>query len=78
MLADGIVLMKGYLERMLYKLHIRSLPSSSHANVIRSMGTSSKIEGTRTLEIWHQRLCHLNYPTILAMDRTKVATGMIF
>ena len=75
MLADGKVLMEGSLEGMLYKLHVRALPSS-HANVIHSMGTSSKQDGTRSLAIWHRRLCHLNYPTILAMDRTEAVTGM--
>jgi hypothetical protein len=69
--------MEGSLEGMLYKLHIRVLPSPSHENLIRSMGTGSKIDGTRSLEIWHQRLYHLNYPTILAMDQTKAVTGMI-
>ena len=63
--------------RMLYKLHIRALPSPSHANLIQSMGTSSKVDGTRSLEIWHQRLCHFNYQAILAMDRTEAVTGMI-
>ena len=77
MLADGLVLMEGSLERMLYKLHIWALQSSSHANVIHSLGTTSKVNGTRSLAIWHQRLCHLNYPTILAMDRTKAISGMI-
>jgi hypothetical protein len=78
MLADGIVMMEGSLEGMLYKLHIRALPSSSssHVNVIESLGTTSKVDGTRSLAIWHQRLCHLNYPTILAMDRTEAVTGM--
>ena len=77
MLADGIVLMEESLEGMLYKLHIRALPSSFHANVIQSIGTSSKLDGTRSLAIWHQRICHLNYPIILAMNRTKAVTGMI-
>ena len=76
MLADGVVLMEGSLEGMLYKLHIRALPSLSHANVITSIGTSPKADGTRSLAIWHQRLCHLNYPTILAMDRTEAITRM--
>jgi transposase InsO family protein len=74
MMADGNVLMEGSLEGMLYKLHIRALPST-HVNVIQSLGTSSKSDGTRSLAIWHQRLCHLNYPTILAMDRTEAVTG---
>ena len=76
MLADGVVLMEGSLEGMLYKLHIRALPSLSHANVITCIGTSPKADGSRSLAIWHQRLCHLNYPTILAMDRTEAITGM--
>ena len=77
MLADGVVVMEGSLEGMLYKLHIRALTSPSHANVITSFGTSSKADGTRSLAIWHQRLCHVNYPTILDMDRTESVTGMI-
>ena len=77
MIADGNVLIEGSLQGMLYKLHIRALPSA-HANVIQSTGTSSKSDGTRSLAIWHQRLCHLNYPTILAMDRTEAVTGMFF
>lgn len=76
MLADGVVLMEGSLEGMLYKLHIRALPSLTHANVIKSIGTSSKADGTRSLAVWHQRLCHLNYPAILAMDCTEAVTGM--
>ena len=54
MLIDGIVLMEDSLEGMLYKLHIRALPSSSHANVIQTLGTTSKTDGTRSLAIWHQ------------------------
>ena len=77
MLADGVVLMEGSLEGMLYKLHIRALLHSSHAQVIQSLGTSSKQDGTRTLAIWHQRLYHLSCPTILAMERTEAVTGMI-
>lgn len=77
MLADGIVLMEGSLEGMLYKLHIKALPSLSQANVIQSIGTSSKNDCTQSLAIWHQRLCHLNYPTILAMGCTTAVTGMI-
>ena len=77
MLADGVVLMEGSLEGMLYKLHIRALPHSSHAHVIQSIGTSSQQDGTRSLALWHQRLCHLSYPTILAMDRTEAVNGMI-
>ena len=34
MLADGIVLMEGSFEGMLYKLHIKAIPSSPHANLI--------------------------------------------
>ena len=68
--------MEGSLGGMLYKLHIKAIPSPSHASVIKSIGTNSKIDGTRSLAIWHQRLCHLNYPTILAMDRTDAVTGM--
>ena len=80
MLADGIVLMEGSLEGMLYKLHIGTLPFSSHANVIQSLGTTSKVDGTRSLAIWHQasswpQLCHLNYPTILAMGWTEAVLG---
>ena len=77
MLADGVVLMEGSLEGMLYKLHIRALPASSQANVIQSIGISSKNDCTRSLVVWHQRLCHLNYPEILAMDRTAAVTRMI-
>lgn len=77
MLSNGVVVMEGSLEDMLYKLHIRALPPSSHAQVIQSVGTSSKLDGTRSLAIWHQRLCHLSYPTILAMDRTEAVNGMI-
>ena len=33
MLADGIVLMEGSLEGMLYKLHIKAIPSFTHANL---------------------------------------------
>ena len=77
MLTDGVVLMEGSLEGMLYKLHIQALPPSSHAHVIQSIGTSSKQDGTRSLAIWHQRLCHLSYPTILAMDRTEAVNGMV-
>lgn len=77
MLVDSVVLMEGSLEGMLYKLHIRALLPSSHAQVIQSIGTSSKQDGTRTLAIWHQRLCHISYPTILAMERTEAVTGMI-
>ena len=62
MLADGVVLMEGSLEGMLYKLHIRALPASSQANVIQSIGINSKNDCTRSLAVWHQRLCHLNYP----------------
>jgi hypothetical protein len=76
-LFDGVVLMEGSLEGMLYKLHIRALLPSSHAQVIQSIGTSSKQDGTRTLAIWHQRLCHIHYPTILAMERTEAVTCMI-
>ena len=76
LLADGLVLMEGSLEGMLYKLHIRALPATSHANVIQTLGTTSKTDSTKSLAIWHQRLCHLSYPTILAMDRTEAVTGM--
>ena len=48
MLADGIVLMEGSLEGMLYKLHITTIPSSTHANLIQSLGTNSIADGTRT------------------------------
>ena len=78
MLADGIVLMEGSLEGMLYRLHIKAIASSPHANLILSLGTGSIADGTRSLEIWHKWLCHLNYPTILAnMDRSDAVTGMI-
>ena len=77
MIVDGNVVMEGSLEGMLYKLHIRAQPSAPHANVVISIGTSSKIDGTRSLAIWHQRLCHLNFPTILDMDRKESVTGMI-
>ena len=77
MLADGIVLMEGSLEGMLYKLHIKAIHSSPHANLIQSLGTSPIVDGIRSLETWHQRLCHLNYQTNLAMDRVDAVTGMI-
>lgn len=77
MLSDGLVLMEGSLEGMLYKLHIRALTPSPQAHVIHSLGTSSKIDATRSLATWHKRLCHLNYPMILTMDRTAAVTGMI-
>ena len=45
--------------------------------MIQSIGTSTKIDGTRSLALWHQWLCHLSYPTILAIDRTSAVIGMI-
>lgn len=77
MLDNGVVLMEGTLQGMLYKLHIRAIPSSPQVSLIRSLGTSSTADATRSLETWHQRLCHLNYQTIMAMARTEAVAGMI-
>lgn len=46
-LPNGIMLMEGSLEWMQrYKLHIKAMPSTTHANMIQSMGTSSIVDGT--------------------------------
>ena len=76
MIIDGVVLMEGSLEGMLSTLHIRALQPPPHAQVIQSIGTNSKQDGTPSLAIWHQRLCHISYPKILAMDRTEAITSM--
>lgn len=71
MLVDGIILMEGYLKGMFYKLHIKALLSPSCTNLIQSMGTSSKVDGTQNLETWHQRLCNLNYQTQFCLPAIK-------
>lgn len=51
MRGDGIVLMEGTLEGMLCKFHTKAIPSSIHANLTHSLGISSTVDDTHSLEI---------------------------
>ena len=70
--------MMGVLKNKMYRLEMEVLlPPPKQANVTRSFGVETKKDSTQTLDVWHQRLAHVNHGTIKKMEASGMVEGLI-
>jgi hypothetical protein len=63
------------MENMLYRLLLRANPLETCLHVA-SLSTSFQRDECQSLQVWHNRLCHINNETIKKMVTTNIIDGI--
>lgn len=77
LVLDGKTMISGVVEGTMYKLHIKTVIPTSGAYIANTFGTETKKEATQSIDVWHQRLCHLNHAQIRSMASQNLVEGLM-
>lgn len=60
----------------MYKMHIETVVPATSAYIANTFGTETKIDAIQSIDISHQRLCHLNHAQIRTMASQNIVEGL--